>query len=249
MKRLLIVAAMLLIVLIVKEADMPQGIVKEAQGNKVPAWLKAPANLENNPKPKATARGTFRPGSKVLRGNVYGDTVNTEQERVAQALLEKEGYRTPATNGFMTQPTYTPPVNSPTGPMGLRPGTKALQPGEEAGTFTPVAYAPPPNIPPNLDPSAYGAPRGTHRTGNPPEPITRGYSLTLSDYLRDIMAGNYTPATVPFNAPPQGGGYNGFGTRYSGNWRGYGGDDWYGGYGGNPAWLNYLMGLYSWNIK
>lgn len=44
----------------------------------------------------------------------------------------------------------------------------------------------------------------------------------------------------------------GFGSRYGGNWGG-GGGDWGGGGGGggydSPAWLNYLLSLYSWNIR
>ncbi len=44
----------------------------------------------------------------------------------------------------------------------------------------------------------------------------------------------------------------GFGTNYGGNWSGYGGGGGGGGGygdGSRPAWLNYLLNLYSWNIK
>lgn len=44
-------------------------------------------------------------------------------------------------------------------------------------------------------------------------------------------------------------GFGGFGSRYGGNWGGGGGGGGYGGYSNDPAWMNYLLNLYSWNIK
>ena len=73
---------------------------------------------------------------------------------------------------------------------------------------------------------------------------------TMSDYLRSLYANNAAMGN-PYSQPGYGNGY-GFGSRYGGNWGG-GGGDWGGGGGGggydSPAWLNYLLSLYSWNIR
>ena len=77
---------------------------------------------------------------------------------------------------------------------------------------------------------------------------------TMSDYLRSLYANNLAMSD-PYAQPSGYGGYGngyGFGSRYGGNWGG-GGGDWGGGGGGggydSPAWLNYLLSLYSWNIR
>ena len=97
----------------------------------------------------------------------------------------------------------------------------------------------------------------------PPEPgIQLGSgdaNNSMSDTLRSMAAGNYSPSMIPWMTPPQaqggnGGGF-GFGTTYRGWGRGgggggYGGGGYGGGYGdggGNP-WMNYMMGLNNWQI-
>ena len=78
---------------------------------------------------------------------------------------------------------------------------------------------------------------------------------TMSDYLRSLYANN-AAMSDPYSQPGYGNGYGngyGFGSRYGGNWGRFersGGGDWGGSNGyNNPAWLNHLLNLYSWNIR
>ena len=75
-------------------------------------------------------------------------------------------------------------------------------------------------------------------------------SNTMSDYLRSLYANNAVMSD-PYSQPDYGNGY-GFGSRYGGNWGRYPRSSGGGGGGGgydSPAWLNYLLSLYSWNIR
>ena len=93
-------------------------------------------------------------------------------------------------------------------------------------------------------------PQPTYDTAGIPLGSGEAPGNTMSDYLRSLYANNAAMGN-PYSQPGYGNGY-GFGSRYGGNWGG-GGGDWGGGGGGggydSPAWLNYLLSLYSWNIR
>lgn len=159
------------------------------------------------------------------------------------------------------RPQWAPPVGptSRTNPLGqVKNNNNNSNNNVDPSTYTGTAgYSAPYNAaqnPATMIPTYQGEPvnNSMSDTLRSMTPVTRGNGPTLSDYLRSIQSGAWTPATTPMSQQKS---RYGFGSSYGGNWGGGGGGGWGGGdWGGGgdadrAAWINYMQGLYSWNIK